>query len=220
MRSDPALKEVEEQWLAGGSALPLARRLAQTGACDEAAAVARLALSRPNCADARELELLLDELAAVPEGWAGSLASFARAPSLESWRALMQFVPPEQLYLTQRDAIRRLRKLGVDGDTLFLCATELGITPDAFELVEEGLASVSAILDRAARTGGARCTYVGLAAEAAFVSGDLMGSVRLLREAMALETELVSAAPHVFAIRERATPEQNEMLDRAGIPPE
>jgi hypothetical protein len=106
----------------------------------------------------------------------------------------------------------------VDGDSIFRCASEYGITPDLIELVEDGCVAVATIVERAARSGGARTAYIGLAAEAAFLRGDMLGTVRLLREAIAHENEWCTAVPHVFFIRERASPEQIDLLDRAGIP--
>ncbi len=101
---------------------------------------------------------------------------------------------------------------------LFRCASEYGLTPDLIELVEDGCVAVSTIVERATRSGGAKATYLGLAAEAAFLAGDMVGTVRLLRQSIALENEWCTALPHVFFIRERASPDQKEMLDRASIP--
>jgi hypothetical protein len=84
--------------------------------------------------------------------------------------------------------------------------------------VEDGCVAVATIVERAARSGGARTTYIGLAAEAAFLAGDMLGTVRLLRESLAHENEWCTALPHVFFIRKRALPDQKELLDRAGIP--
>jgi hypothetical protein len=147
-----------------------------------------------------------------------SLAEFAKSPSLERWRELMRFVPPEYAYQRHRETVRRLRSLGVDGDMLFRCASDFGLTPDLIELVEDGCVTVSTIVERAARSGGAKATYLGLAAEAAFLAGDIVGTVRLLRQSIAHENEWCCALPHVFFIRERASPEQEDVLDRAGIP--
>lgn len=130
----------------------------------------------------------------------------------------MRFAPPEYFYQRTRDAIRRLRKLGVDGDSLFRCASEFGLTPDLIELVEDGCVAVETIVERARRSGDARTTYVGLAAEAAFLAGDMLGTVRLLHESLAHENEWCSALPHVGFVRERASPDQNDLLDRAGVP--
>jgi hypothetical protein len=65
---------------------------------------------------------------------------------------------------------------------------------------------------------GAKTAYLGLAAEAAFLAGDMIGTVRLLRQSIAHEGEWCSALPHIFFIRERASPDQVDLLDRAAIP--
>ena len=215
---DSELREAEQRWLNGDSALPVVTLLVSRGAEVEAAAVARLALARSGCPDTADLEAILDRLSASPVGWTESLAEFARSPSLERWHELMRFVPPQCAYQRQREAVRRLRSLGVDGNVLFRCASEYGLTPDLIELVEDGCVAVSTILERAARSGGARTTYIGLAAEAAFLAGDMLGTVRLLRESLAHENEWCTALPHVCFVRERASPDQKEMLDRARIP--
>ena len=218
VQRDPEIRDAEQRWLKGGSALPVVTLLLSRDAKVQAAAVARLALARPGCPDAEELEAALARVAAAPPGWGDALAGFASAPSPEAWRELMRFAPPEYLYQRTRDAIRRLRKLGVDGDSLFRCAGEFGLTPDLIELVEDGCVAVGTIVERAARSGGAKATYFGLAAEAAFLAGDMVGTVRLLRQSIAHENEWCSALPHVIFIRERATDEQKNLLDRAGIP--
>lgn len=210
--------DAEQRWLNGDSALPVVTLLVSRGAKAEAGAVARLALTRPDCPDAPDLEAILDELAASPTGWMESLAEFARSPSLERWRELMRFVPPEYAYQRHREAVRRLRLLGVQGDTLFQCASEYGLTPDLIGLVQDGVVSVKTITERAARSGGAKATYLGLAAEAAFLAGDMVGTVRLLRQSIAHENEWCSALPHILFVRERASPEQKDLLDRANIP--
>ena len=215
---DSELRNAEQRWLSGDSALPVVTLLVSRGAKTEAAAVARLALARPGCPDAEELEAALARVAAAPPGWGEALAGFASAPSPEAWRELLRFAPPAYIYQRTRDAIRHLRKLGVDGDSLFRCASEYGLTPDLIELVEDGCVAVSTIVERAARSGGAKATYFGLAAEAAFLAGDMVGTVRLLRQSIAHENEWCTALPHVFFIRERASPEQKDVLDRAGIP--
>jgi hypothetical protein len=120
--------------------------------------------------------------------------------------------------LGQRSAVRHLRKRGVEGNLLFLCACEWGLTPDAIELVEEGLVRPETLIERAERAGGARTTYIGLAAEAAYLAGDFLGTVRLLRDSLQHESEWCSALPHIAFIRERASKTENDALDRAGIP--
>lgn len=93
---------------------------------------------------------------------------------------------------------RLLRLRGVDGDTIFRCASEFGMTPDLIELVEQGCVAVKTLVDRAAHSGGAKTAYLGLAAEAVFLAGDMLGTVRLLRESIAHENEWCSAEPHVI----------------------
>lgn len=77
--------------------------------------------------------------------------------------------------------------------------------------------NVETVLARADEAGPARGAYVGLAAQAAFLAGDFVGTIRLLREAISLETDLISALPYIWFVRECATPAQREALDRAGI---
>jgi hypothetical protein len=218
INNDPEVREARKRWLAGGSALPVVELLASRGAKIEAAACARLALARPDCPDASELRAVLAGLSSPPAGWDEALAAFARSPSAEGWRDLMRFVPADSLYLCLRDVVGRLRSLGVEGDTIFRFAAEVGLTPDLIELVEQGHVSVKMLEERAAHAGGAKTTYLGLAAEAAFLSGDMLGAIRLFRQSMSYENEWVSAEPHVAFVRERATPEQKDLLDRAGIP--
>lgn len=217
MNRDAELREVERRWLDGDSALPVVRLLISRGAKVEAAAVARLALKRPDCLNAVELEQILVRLAALPPGWVEALVEFASAPSAERWRELMRFVPPEYFYQRFRETVRRLRALDVDGDVLFKCASEQGLIPELIELVEDGKVAVGTLVEQADRTGGAKATYLGLAAEAAFLAGDMLGAVRLLREGRMHEDEWCSTLPHIMFIRERAAPDQLTILDRAGI---
>lgn len=219
INDDPEVRAARKRWLAGGSALPVVELLASRGAKVEAAAYARLALAEPDCPDAAELKTVLAGLSSPPAGWDEALAGFARAPSADNWRDLIRFVPDESLYLRLRDIVGRLQELGLDGDAIFQYASEVGLTPDLIGLVEQGRVSVRTLEQRAAHAGGAKTTYFGLAAQSAFLQGDLLGTVRLLRQSLAHENELCSTYPHMAFIRERASPEQAEVLDRAGIPP-
>lgn len=215
---DPELDALQQQWLDGGSALPLVRLLVERGEGDQAAAIARLVLAREECLDADEIERCLDDIDEATDEWRAQLEAMAADPSVERFEELMRFVPPELIYQRLRNALRKLKKLGVDGNVLFKCATNIGMTPEAIELVEEGLVEPETILDRA-RGSAARATYVGLAAEATFLRGDLVSTIRHLREAVQFETDLCSALPHIYFVREQASPEVNAILDRAGIPP-
>ncbi|HEX8152363.1 MAG TPA: hypothetical protein VF698_04515, partial [Thermoanaerobaculia bacterium] len=178
---------------------------------------ARLALARPDCQDAAEIREVLDSLDEAPPEWLAALDEFALAPSLTRWRDLMRFVPEDLLYQRIRNSIKRLRDRNVDPDVLFLCACDTGMTPDAIALVEEGLVSVETIVKRSKKAGGAKTTYLGLAAIAAFLRGDMADCIRLLRESIAHQTALVAAFPHIAFIEENATPEQRAALEQAGI---
>jgi hypothetical protein len=215
--TDPELDALQQEWLGGGSALPLVRLLVQRGEGDHAAAIARVALGRADCPDAAEIERCLDQIDEAPDEWREQLAAMARDLSVERFEELMRFVPPQLIYQRLRNAIRKLRKLDADANVLFQCATNLGMTPEAIELVEEGLVEPETILARGAES-AARTTYLGLAAEATYLRGDLVSTIRYLREALQHETDLCSAFPHIWFVREQASPEVNAILDRAGIP--
>jgi hypothetical protein len=215
--TDPELDELQRQWLDGGSALPLVRLLVDRGESDHAAAIARLALGRADCPDATDIERCLDDVDEATDEWRAQLAAMARDPTVERFEELMRFVPPELIYQRLRNAIRKLMKLGVDANLLFQCATNIGMTPEAIELVEEGLVTPETILLRGERS-AARATYLGLAAEATYLRGDLVSTIRYLREAVLSESALCSALPHIYFVREQASPEVNAILDRAGIP--
>jgi hypothetical protein len=207
-----------EQAFARGAALPLVSLCYERGELDRSAAIARLALVMEPCEDAAQIEEILERCSAPPDDWRIVLDTFAENPSLERWRDVMRFVPDDLRYQRHRNGIRYLRKRGVAADLLFLCACDSGLTPEAMELVEDGLVSVETVMQRADEAGPARGGYVGLAAEAAFLAGDLVATIRLLRETMSLENEWIMAFPHIQFVRERANPEEREALDRAGIP--
>jgi hypothetical protein len=202
---------------ARGVPLPLVSLYFERGERDRAAAIARLGLAVENCPDRVRIEEILDLCSAPPDDWKSVLDEFAETPSLDRWKELMQFVPDDLRYQRQRNGIRYLRKRGVESNLLFRCACDVGLTPDSIELVEDGLVSVETVLARAGEAGPARGAYVGLAAQAAFLGGDFVGTIRLLREAISLETDLISALPFIWFVHERATPAQREALNRAGI---
>jgi hypothetical protein len=201
-----------------GVPLPLVTLHFERGDLNRAAAIARLALGMNDCPDAAKIEEILERCSEPPDEWRLILDAFAESPSLERWRELMQFVPEDLRYQRHRNGIRHLKKRGVEANLLFLCACYLSITPEAIELVEDGLVNVETLLIRTNEAGEARGAYVGLAAQAAFLTGDLVGTIRLLRETMSLENEWISALPHIWFVWERATAPERDALDRAGIP--
>jgi hypothetical protein len=118
-----------------------------------------------------------------------------------------------------RNALRFLIDIGVDGDILFQCATDAGVTPDAIELVEKGLVAPSTVVARSNRGSPvARGPWLGLAARAALARGDKLGTARWLRAAYACAHPSFPPDLDMREIRGAADAELHAMLDRAGIP--
>jgi len=131
----------------------------------------------------------------------------------------MSFTPHELLYQRTRNTLRVLRRLGVDANVLFRCATRNGTVPDAFELVQSGQVDPETVVVRAEEAPpGTRAMWLGLAAEAAFARYDELGTVRLLKMAFAVPNEGFGPDTSVMAIRDRASDELNTILDKVGIP--
>ena len=76
------------------------------------------------------------------------------------------------------------------------------MTPEAIELVEEGLVAPETIVARGKQS-AASATYLSLAAEATFLRGDLVSTIRYLREGVQSESEFSTALPHIY-FRSRA----------------
>lgn len=216
MRDDDELTFLTRRWLNGESALPVVTRLRELGQDLEAAATARLAIRDPECPDREALEAAIEDIGSAPEGWAEALEDFARNPSEERWNELMTFVPEEVFYQRLRNTINTLMRLGCDGNTLFRCATRLGMTPDIFDLATSGTVDPE-VIDERGNGSPARATWLGLAAQAAFARGDKFAVTRYLREA-ASRPEAVLAWASISEIREKADEELNEQLDRVGVP--
>lgn len=84
--------------------------------------------------------------------------------------------------------------------------------------MEQGRVSVRKLTAHAASGTGARATFLGLAAQAAFLAGDMLGTLRLLRASGACENDWAVTLPHIVFVRERASADERQLLDRAGIP--
>jgi hypothetical protein len=203
----------------GDSPAQYIEHLVRYGREDMAAVVARFVLSKADCPERKRIEVALESIGAPPNGWQEAVLAFACAPSVAAWERLMQFTPDDVLYYRTRNTLQTLIQMGVDGDILFRCATRYGSTPDAFELVERGLVAPETIVQRG-REGPttARGIWLGLAARAALVRGDRFGAVRLLKEAVETADPAFPPLTEVWAIRELADDELNEILDKAGVP--
>lgn len=216
---DAFVEAERSAWLRGGSHVTYVRALREAGRTTEAAVLCRTLLAEEDCAEREQLEEFLASLASPPEGWESAVAEFARDPSAERWEELWRFTPEDLLDERVRYTLSLLRRLGVDPETLFHLATWRGVVPDAVELVESGLVSPQVVERRAERsTPTGRPVWLGLAARAALVRGDRLGTVRLLKAAF--ETHHPESRPvhDLEFVREHADEELHDMLDRAGLP--
>ena len=213
---DSQLLFLTRRWANGDSAYPAVARLRELGFDDEAAAMARLALRHPDCADRESLEAALHEIGSAPDGWMDALAEFARNPSVERWDELMAFVPEEVFYQRLRNTIATLMRLGCEGNVLFRCATKFGMTSDAFDLARSGTVDPAVIEERGAGS-PARASWLGLAAQAALARGDRFAVIRYLRDA-SRGPDAVLAWASISEIRDEVDDELNEELDRVGVP--
>ncbi|MBI5536464.1 MAG: hypothetical protein HY898_27325 [Deltaproteobacteria bacterium] len=203
----------------GESPAPYIEQLVRYGRDHLAAVMSRYALSKEDCPERKRIEAALESIGAPPNGWQEAVLAFACAPSVAAWERLMQFTPDDVFYHRTRNTLQMLIQMGVDGDILFQCATRYGSTPDAIELVERGLVTPETVVHRG-RQGPttARGLWLGLAARAALVRGDRFGAVRLLKEAVETADPAFPPLTEVWAIREMADDELNEILDKAGVP--
>lgn len=203
-------------WAEGGSALPAIELLIELGRTEDAASVSRLALSVPECADAADIERRLAEIESAPNGWSEAIDSFINAPSEESWRSILRFAPEERVYDWARKAFRDCRRKGCDPSALIRFGTLLGILLDAIELVDDGVVDPEVLIERAEVPGAARSFWLGLAAQATFLRGDLFGTIALLRQAQN-SGEYALAIGSVFFISSRADEEMRVMMEKAGV---
>ena len=213
------LEALRAAWTDGGSAQPLIEALLRRGRMDEAAVMARLLLGQEDCQDREWFERALARTGQPPPGWSEALTAFASAPSIEAWDALMRFTPARAFYHRVRHAVRYLQQLGTDPNILFRCATRVGTTPDGIALAQSGAVHPDTIVARAMEAPAlARAFWFGLAAEAACVRGDDLSTMRLLKRAYAGPTCALEPKISAMMIRQRASAQLHEMLDRAGIP--
>jgi hypothetical protein len=216
MLDEPQLTFLARRWLNGDSCLPFVQRLRELGHDDEAAATARLALRNPQCRDREALESALHDISNAPDGWLDALAEFAHDPSEERWQELMRFVPEEVWYQRLRNTTEVLMRLGCDGNILFRCSARIGMHSGIFDLARSGTVDPEVIEERGAGS-GARATWLGLAAQAAFARGDRFAVIRYLRDASRDEDAFLAWAS-ISEIRQEADESLNAELDKVGVP--
>jgi hypothetical protein len=191
--------------------------LLELGRIDEAGATGRIALRMDREDDRERIEELLAMVESTPEGWDTAIADFAAHPSKEAWDAIIRFAPLERIYDWAEKAVRQLLRGECDADAIILYASQTGVTPGMIGLVDEGLVSVDALVERASQPGAARAMWLGMAAQAAFLRENRFRTIALLRDAIASETELSLATMSIRWIRERADGEMEERMKKAGV---
>jgi hypothetical protein len=219
LKNEDHIEQLRNAWYCGGSARPLIEELIRAKRMDEAGTLARLALASEDCQERAALEDLLQRTGNPPPGWMEAVIDFSRNPTLENWDRLMLFTPNENFYQRTRNTLRLLRRLGTDANALFRCATRIGTTSDAFELIQSGEVQPDTVMARAEEAPPmARALWIGLAAEAAFAGGDELGTVRFLKMAYELTPEGLGPEMSAREIREKASARLHESLDRVGVP--
>ncbi len=217
---DALLREARERWLAGGSHAEYLRLLVQNGHSARAVSMAIALLDANEQRDRHELEGLLAEVSLAPSGWALAVAQFAMEPSEESWGHLQRFTPCEVYQERVRYTLRILMQIGVAPETVFHFATLDGATPEAIGLAEEGMVAARIIEERAHRSDQeGRVLWLGLAARAACVAGDQLGTIRLLRAAYrAGRGSTYDPDRDLAFVRDHADSSLRALLVNAGFP--
>lgn len=214
------LREARERWLAGGSHAEYLRLLVQSGHSARAVSMAIALLDANEQRDRKELETLLAEVSLAPTGWTLAVARFAQDPTELSWRRLQRFTPCEVYQERVRYTLRILMQLGVSSEVVFHFATLDGATPEAIGLAEEGLVSARVVEARSLRSDAeGRVLWLGLAARAACVAGDQLGTIRLLRAAYtASRGSSYDPARDLAFVRDHADTCLRALLLNAGFP--
>jgi hypothetical protein len=220
LRGDPdaLLAASREEWLRGADHATYLRTLVRFGRARSAVHLASVLLDRPGAENREGLEGVLAEAAHAPDRWREAVAELAAEPSDERWRALFLFTPPEHRQERLRYTIRLLLALGTSAEAIFDFVA-LDDTPlDTVEIVDKGMVASARIEARAKREPSHRqAPWFGLAARAACVRGDRLGSVRLLREAIRAAGSPTVVDADVRFVRSRADAMLRQMLDGAGL---
>ena len=167
----------------------------------------------------RRVEQLLEQTMQNPVNWKEAVLEWAESPSKESWDELMQFVRLDDLYDRLRDAYAYLRATDVEGDLLFRCIAETGMTSDVQDLVATGEVHPQTVADRAAKAGPAGGAWLVLAARAAQAREDKLGVIRWLKKAYASGTDRQMVDMFAAELWDRADEELRGMIRDQGWSP-
>ncbi len=174
-------------WLRGGSPLPYLRVLSEVGDVIHALRLAEAFLDRVPASDpqAAEVRSFIEAEDVVPEGFDDAIR--AALPDPEKVEAVLAETEPDDVVRLLWRMTALAREAGLEGDEFFALATLGGASPQALAMVENGEVSAGAVESVANRFAGTRAEglWYGLAARAACLVGDQLGTVRLLRAAVA-----------------------------------
>ena len=173
-------------WLQGGSPLPYLRVLAEVGDVIHALRLAEAFLDRVPKDDPQAVEVraFIEAEDVVPEGFDDAIR--AALPDPDAVEAVLADTEPDDVVRLLWRMTTLAREAGLEGDELFAVATLGGASPQTLAMVENGEVSAGAVEAVAARFAGTRAEglWYGLAARAACLAGDQLGTVRLLRAAV------------------------------------
>ncbi|MEM1417328.1 MAG: hypothetical protein AAGH15_20690 [Myxococcota bacterium] len=211
------LRVERSRWLSGGDVVRYCEQLRRFGDEEMAEALARTVVGREPGIAPRLRERLEAFLAAgdpLPGSLHRAIDRLGAEPSLDAMRALLRFTPEELRPTRLRRVIEVLEEAGVGADERFRLAAVLGPSAEALRLAESGAVAPATI---EALAGGADDPgpWLGIAARAACVRGDRLGTVRLLRGALAAGA---LARGDLAFIRHHGDAELRTMLERAGVP--
>jgi len=179
------LRALLRAWAEGASPIPLVEAMIEADETEQAIVIARGALEGATPDDRARLLAILDKFVRWPPQWDALLDDISRDPTLERWEALHRFASGAAIYDWRRMALQKLRDRGVGPITLFEFASTGGVVPDAIGLVEEGVIPPERLVARANEPGAARSIWLGLAAQASFLRGDEVNTIRYIEESIA-----------------------------------
>lgn len=208
-------------WLRGGSPLPYLRVLAEVGDVIHALRLAEAFLDRVPKSDPQAVEVraFIEAEDVVPEGFDDAIR--AALPDPDAVEAVLADTEPDDVVRLLWRMTALAREARLEGDELFAVATLGGASPQALAMVENGEVSAGAVEAVAARFAGTRAEglWYGLAARAACLAGDELGTVRLLRAAVAKADPGLPPEMDLAFVWEHAEEPLREMLLQQDLAP-
>jgi len=208
-------------WLRGGTPLPYLRVLAEVGDLIHALRLAEAFLerARPNDPQATEVREFIRAEDVVPEGFDEAIRT--ALPDPDAVEAVLADTEPDDVIRLVWRMTSLAEDAGLEGDELFVVATLGGASPQTLAMVENGEVSAGAVESAATRFAGTRAEglWYGLAARAACLAGDHLGTLRLLRIAVAKADPGLPPEMDLAFVWEHAGEELRTMLVQQQLAP-